>query len=129
MENENIIFDYLQGKLSEEQILDFEQRLKSDKEFFEEYELVKQMHSYLRERNDRETYTAEVEKLGTKYFKDDSSKPMFSTRNILILAIAAIAILIAAWFMFKPQKADLYDSHAKHFALHFVSTDPNTFYK
>ena len=74
MDNANVIFDYLQGNLSAAQKQNFEQRLESDGEFLKEYELIKQMYSHLRERNDRETYTAKVEELGSRYFNDKKGK-------------------------------------------------------
>ncbi|MEM9546887.1 MAG: CDC27 family protein [Bacteroidota bacterium] len=120
MENAKVIFDYLQGNLSAAQEQVFEQRLESDDEFLEEYMLIKQMYSHLRERNDREMYTAKVEELGTKYFNKKPGSSRFTIKNILLLVIATLAILFIVWYILKPQKTELYKDHAKHFALHLV---------
>ncbi len=128
MELENDIFDYLQGNLNEAQKSDFEQRLETDQEFFQEFQIVKQMHSHLLERKDREEYTAEIEKLGEKYFRPDekaASKIPFG--KILILTLIILTAFAAFWYFTKSEEVNLYDTHSDHFALHLVlKSEENT---
>ncbi len=120
MENENIIIEYLQDKLSEEQKGDFEQRLKTDQNFHEEYLMLKRMHSYLLERKDREEYTAKIEKLETKYFQPNNDFPKRSFKRILILTIIILMAILTLWYLLKPKNVNLYESNSDHFALHLV---------
>jgi len=127
MENEKVILEYLQGKLNEEQERDFQERLETDEHFFQEYTMLKQMHSYLRERENREEYTKELDHLGSKYFSPEAEKAIPNTKKYLSLIIIAILAIITIWYLLTPKEIDLYDTHADHFALHLVlKSDANT---
>lgn len=127
MENEYDIIEYFQGKLSEEQKRVFEQRLETDQDFYQEYLTLKPMYSYLLERNNREEYTTEIERLGSKYFSSENKKTYTLTKKYLSFIIIAILSILTIWYLLTPKENDLYDSHADHFALHLVlKSDENT---
>jgi len=127
MEMENIIFEYLLGNLNEEQKRDFELRLESDQNLHEEYLMQKRMYAFLLERNNREEYTSEIEKLGDQYFPSDGQKLKFPIKRVLILAIIILTTILTTWYLLKPKEVNLYESHSDHFALHLVlKSDENT---
>lgn len=127
MENENIINEYILGNLSEEQKIDFEQRLESDQSLYEEYLLQKSMYAYLLERENRAEYTAEIDKLGNQYFPTNDRQSNISLKKTLIVVLVMIAILLTCWYLLRPKEVNLYESHANHFALHLVlKSDINT---
>ena len=119
MNNDTEIIRYLQGKLSATEVDQFEQKLKVDAAFSKEYQSVKQMHTYLLERQQRPTYTKEIDRLNHTYFSKESSSPIIQKAIAFILFLLLAFLLY--WFLFKPEPKSLYEMNADHFALHLVT--------
>ena len=126
MENANIIIEYLNGELNDDQAQDFRSRLESDPSFREEYEMMKDMHIHMQHRKYEGQYLAEIETLNQKHF-EASGKYGIDIKKWIILLLALGALALAIWYFQSSTKTDLYEAHADHFALYLVTkNDENT---
>ena len=121
MENINLIQDYLQGNLSDEEKNQFRERLRNEPNLMEEYNAQKQMHIYLIDNNSRDQYTAHLNQLGDKYFPSDK-KTTSSSNQFKPYILAAIILLasLASFYFYNKKSQNIYESHSNHFALHLV---------
>jgi len=127
MSNENHILAYLQGNLSTAAELKFRDRLASNHTFREEYESVKQMYAYLKEREARSEYSEHLSRLGKKHFRSSQIWHLSSWKKIAAAAALILMTTFANWYLKSPAPDHLYANYADHFALHIVTkSDENT---
>ena len=120
MENENLILEYLQGNLPIEEQKAFQKRLDDEPTLMQEYLSLKPMYSYLIEKKARPEYTAELDRLGDKYFLPKEKKTKSNKLKLLIIALVALLAVFTLYHLINKTNQSLYESHADHFALHLV---------
>ena len=117
-----IIEKYLSGELSDNDIIDFTEKLKTDSDFKKEFELYREINKSLtnkysnleKEKNLKNT----LDSLGKEHFQNNDTTETKGNKSISIkkylLRISSIAaIVIIGFFMLKPQQS-LYDQYANH---------------
>ena len=126
MENDNytLIEKYLLGELSEEDRLSFQQRLKEDKAFKEEYDLQKSMNIFLEKDRNKAALQSQFEKLGEAFFNEaEETKviPLKNNRNRFVIGIITAAAIGLLFFFWNPfQSGSIYDQYASHSPLALI---------
>ncbi len=125
MKNDNYILikKYLEGELSEEEVMNFKTRLKEDAAFSEEYTLQKSMNIFLERYQNQPQLKYKLESIGKDFFtegkneKEDKVIPITrnKNRNRWLIGLIATAAIAAILVMFNPfQQQDLYNQYASH---------------
>lgn len=135
MQKEKYIrFDrYLNNELSEEEINSFEEQLKSDADFKEDFDIYSALESSLASKFKNEEEAIALQKtlsdLGSHYIKQGENDKketkvisLFRFRNLMVAA--SIALLIG-FFLFNNGRSPVYDDFAQHNSLELVVRGDN----
>ena len=123
-----ITFDkYLNNELSKEELISFENRLETDTEFQEEFNIYKALESSLSSTYENETAEAELRntltELGEKHIKEETPKKktkVISLMNYRKLMVAASIALLIGFFIFKDGGTPTYNDFSNHQTLELV---------
>ena len=122
-DNYTLIEKYLNGELNEEEIKNFQARLKGDAAFSEEYTLQKSMNIFLEKDRNQPLLESKLTSIGKDFFKEEKNEqedkviPIARNKNrnrwlIGLIASAAVAALLVMFNPFQPN--DLYHQYASH---------------
>lgn len=118
-----MLFDhYLLGELSTDEKQIFEDRLKTDLEFKNNFETYKELHSFIENRYTNESAALEfknnLKEISEGYFDEKNiitkTKKKRSFFNIGQLAIAASIVILMGVFIFNQFKNPVYDDYISH---------------
>jgi len=132
-EEKYIAFDnYIQKKLSDSEIISFEEKLQSDPDFKQEFEIYKALETSLTSKFENEAAEKElrntISKLGSKYIKPENSAKkkgkLISLFNYKQLMVAASVALLIGFFLFNNGEP-VYGDFSNHNALELVVRGDN----
>ncbi|WP_278034273.1 tetratricopeptide repeat protein [Flavobacterium nitratireducens] len=112
-----ILFDqYLQGELSGEARLNFEQQLSENKELVSEFETFKEVQLQLATKFDfavdRDTFEANLKKISEEHFKPKKAK-VISMQTWTYL-VAASVVLLFGLFLFNPDSKPSFEEYNQY---------------
>ncbi len=112
-EDYNLMERYLGGLLTSEEVGTFQQRLKSDEAFAEEYQFRKSMTIFQEKEKRKEKLDGIFAELDKEFFPPEPV-PIYRNQFVrkLLAMAATVALLVFAWFLF--QKESLYEQHVYH---------------
>lgn len=108
--------NFLDGQLSNEERLDFEERLKKDLDFQNDFEMYKETSAYLKNKFDPETisFKENINTISNNYFSNSNKKEKRVVKlETWYYAAASIVVLLGFWFFMQnsnPQYSD-YNTH------------------
>jgi len=113
MDKEELITEYFEGSLSDSQLTEFEELLKTDAEFKSAYEFEKELQLGLK-KEERKEIKALLSSLNSNEKKNESK--VISMRAWLIAASFALLIAIGSWlFVFNTSDLDTEQLYASNF--------------
>ena len=97
MDKETLINGYFENSLSQDQLMEFEQLLKSDSEFASEVDFQKELRRSLK-KNERQEIKQMFGELRTEI--EDTEAKVFKLRPWLAAASIAVLVFLGTWFFF-----------------------------
>ena len=114
--------DYLSNELSKEEIISFENRLKTDSKFKESLQLYKETSSFLEDKFENEenlaAFKANIEKISKASFNktntNQNKKGTKKTINYFLYSLSACVVLLFGIFMFNQFSNPSYSDYANY---------------
>lgn len=105
LEQDYILFeDYISGKLSKDEVLSFESRLKSDSEFEKSFNTYKELSGFLEHEfgNEEEStsFKDNLKSISDSYFEDKTTSKKVIKFNFYKYAVAASVALLIGFFIY-----------------------------
>ncbi len=132
MQEENyMLFEtYLCGNMSKSHSVDFENKLKTDASFNKAFKLYKETHSFLSHKfnteEKQEAFKANLEHVSQAYFNNaNPNVGHLKTKRYFKYAIAACAIVLLGFFVFKPFSTPIYNDYAQYTTISLTARGDN----
>ncbi len=112
--------NYLSGDMSKKDIVSFEDRLKTDSEFNQSFQLYKETSSFLKHtfenEDERTKFKENLQKISRSHFSKtlDNQVKKTKTFNLYKYAIAACVVLLFGFFMFNQFSTPTYSDYSNY---------------